>query len=352
MDNFTDEDIDLFCADYKQHVASNPLLNSKIPVWVEYLKTKQHYRQNGMEEDYFFRRRFAITDEDLMTIHKLVDRIKRGKTLTKISSGPNIRGASQSFGSNIYSNFDETSNYDNVEPKFELMNEIAPAMDAYNRKMKKHQKRHKWKQDAHPRVWEDPSKYHPTGCIQNEPDRYYTEDLYSTRPQIEFDTQDFARTQMFNMNKTNIIQQLDKMNDVLDSNNIITNDFDTEYKRSVPVINSKKKVSFENKIDSYIGNNELNNENRAGWKFGNGMVSGLEQGIGGQTHYTGSPEAARLWQDVDLLAGRGNTRNTGVKNRNSFEHQFDYLDGNYNRVPDPRIVGFSSRIENRSTFKR
>lgn len=352
MDNFSNEDIDLFCADYKQHVASNPLLNSKIPVWVEYLKTKQHYRQNGMEEDYFFRRRFAITDEDLMTIHKLIDRIKRGKTLTKMSSGPNIRGTSQSFGSNIYSTFDETANYDNVKPTFELMNEISPAMDAYNRKMKKHQKRHKWKQEANSRVWENPAKYHPEGCVQNEPDRYYTEDLYSTRPQIEFDTQDFARTQMFNMNKTNIIQKLDEMNDILDSNNLITNDFDTEYKRSVPVINSKKKVSFENKIDYQIGNNELTNENRASWKFGNGMISGLEQGIGGPTHYAGSPEATRLWQDVDLLAGRGNTRNTGVKNRNPFEHQFDYLDGNYNRVPDPRIVGTSSRTENRSTFKR
>ena len=299
-----------------------------------------------LEED------LLLTDEDLMTIHKLIDRIKRGKTLTKISSEQNIRGASQSFGSNIYSTFDETANYDNVEPKFELMNDIAPAMDAYKHKMKKHQKRHKWKQDTNPRVWEDPSKYNPEGCVQNEPDRYYTEDLYSTRPQIEFDTQDFARTQMFNMNKTNVIQQLDKMNDILDSNNLITNDFDTEYKRSVPVINSKKKVSFENKIDYQIGNNELTNENRDGLKFGNGMVSGLEQGIGGPTHYAGSPEATRLWQDVDLLAGRGNTRNTGVKNHNPFEHQFDYLDGNYNRVPDPRIVGTSSRIENRSTFKR
>lgn len=351
MDNFLDEDIDLFCSDYKQHIASNPLLNSKIPVWVEYLKTKQHYRQNGMEEDYFFKRRFGITDEDLITIYKLIDRIKRGKTLTKVTN-TNIRGTSQSFGSNIYSTFDETVNYDNTKPSFEIMNQIAPAMDAYNNKMKKHQKRHKWKQSTNPRVWEDPSKYHPEGCVQDEPDRYYTEDLYSTSPQIEFDTQDFARTQMFNMNKTNIIQQLDKMNDILDSNNIITNDFDSEYKRSIPVINSKKKVSFENKIDYSIGNNELNNVNRDDWKFGNGMVSGLEQGIGGPNHYAGSPEASRLWQDVDLIASRGNTRNTAVKNRNSFEHQFDYLDGNYNRVPDPRIIGTSSRIENRSTFKR
>jgi hypothetical protein len=305
-----------------------------------------------MDEDYFFKRRFRITDEDLITIHKLIDRIKRGKTLTKTNTGPNIKATPQSFGSNIYSTFDENANYDNVNPTFELMNEIAPAMDAYKNKMKKHQKKHKWKQSTDPRVWENPSKFNPEDCIQDEPDRYYTDDMYSTRPQIEFDVHDFSRSQMFNMNKTNIIQQLDKINDVLDSNNIITNDFDTEYKRSVPVINSKKKVSFENKIDYTIGNNQLSEANRSDWKFGNGMISGLEQGIGGPNHYSGSPEANRLWQDVDLLAGRGNTRKPSIENRNSFEHQFDYLDGNYNRVPDPRIVGSSSRLENRSTFKR
>lgn len=354
MDNFSDEDINLFCSDYKEHIASNPLLNSKIPVWVEYLKTKQHYRQNGMDEDYFFKRRFGINDDDLVTIHRLIDRIKRGKTLTKISNS-SIKGTPQAFGSNIYSAFDESINYDNNKPTFEIMNEIAPAMDAYNNKMKKHQKRHKWKQSTNSRVWENPAKYnhfHPEGCVDDEPDRYYTDDLYSTRPQVEFDVQDFARTQMFNMNKTNIIQQLDKMNDILDSNNLLTNEFDDEYKRSVPVINSKKKVSFENKIDYSIGNNKLTNENRADWKFGNGMISGLEQGLGGNNYYAGGPEATRLWQDVDLIAGRGLTRKPAIENRNAFEHQFDYLDGNYNRVPDPRIVGTSSRLENRSTFKR
>ncbi len=354
MDNFSDEDINLFCSDYKEHIASNPLLNSKIPVWVEYLKTKQHYRQNGMDEDYFFKRRFGINDDDLVTIHRLIDRIKRGKTLTKISNS-SIKGTPQAFGSNIYSAFDESINYDNNKPTFEIMNEIAPAMDAYNNKMKKHQKRHKWKQSTNSRVWENPAKYnhfHPEGCVDDEPDRYYTDDLYSTRPQVEFDVQDFARTQMFNMNKTNIIQQLDKMNDILDSNNLLTNEFDDEYKRSVPVINSKKKVSFENKIDYSIGNNKLTNENRADWKFGNGMISGLEQGLGSNNYYAGGPEATRLWQDVDLIAGRGLTRKPAIENRNAFEHQFDYLDGNYNRVPDPRIVGTSSRLENRSTFKR
>ena len=345
MNNFRDEDIEIFCLSYKQHIAENPLLNSKIPIWVEYLKTKKHYRDNGMDEDHFFNKRFGISNEDITTIHRLIDRVKRGKTLTKISKS-NIKGADGTFGSNIYSGFDETENYDNVQPRFELMGELQPALDAYNKKMKKHQQKQKWRQSTDPRVWD------PNGCVQDEPDRYYTEDMYSTRPQVEFDVQDFARTKMFNMGKTNIIQQIDKINDILDSNNLITNDFDTEYKRSVPNLSSKKKVQFTNQIDAQIGNNELTESNRSDWKFGNGMISGLEQGLGGPVHYSGSPESTRLWQDVDLLAGRGNTRKSGVDNRNSFEHQFQYLDGNYNRVPDPRIIGTSSRTENRSTFKR
>lgn len=364
MDNFKDEDIEIFCSSYKQNIAENPLLNSKIPIWVEYLKTKKHYRDNGMEEDYFFKKRFGITNEDISTITRLIERVRRGKTLTKISKS-NIKGTDGVFGSNIYSTFDENENYDDVEPKFELMGEIQTALDSYNHKMKKHQQKHKWKQSTDQRVWDSYSqipntmnnmdklnKFRPEGYVQDEPDRYYTEDMYSTRPQVEFDVQDFARTQMFNMGKTNIVQQIDKINDVLDSNNLLTNEFDTEYKRAVPVIGSKKKVQFSNQFDYTIGNNELNNSNRNDWKFGNGMVSGLEQGLGGPVHYAGSPEATRLWQDVDLIAGRGNTRKSSVDNRNPFEHQFQYLDGNYNRVPDPRIIGTSSRTENRSSFKR
>lgn len=325
MDNFSDEDINLFCLNYKQNSTTEPLLNSKIPVWVEYLKTKKHYRENGMEEDYFFKRRFQISDDNLLTIHKLIDRIKRGKTLTK-SSNTNINGTDGTFGSNMYSTFDENENLEGSQPKFELMNELQSSMNDYQKKMKKHQQKHKWKQSPSQRIWE------PEGSIQNEHDRYYTEEQYSTRPQVEFDVQDFARNQMFNMNKTNIIQQLDHMNDILDSNNLLTNDFDTEYKRSVPVINSNKKISFSNHIDTRIGNNQITNAER--------------------NQYTGNQEANRLWQDIDLLADKGSTRKSSIENKSSFEHQYQYLDGNYNRVPDPRIIGTSSRTENRSTFKR
>lgn len=358
MDNFADQDIQIFCLNYNQNIVENPLLNSKIPIWVEYLKTIKHYRDNGIEPDHFFKKRFSITDDDLHTIHRLIDRIKRGKTLTKITKtnvvgGGCNYGTSSDFGSNVYSTFDENEKFDDSQPKFELMGEVQSALDSYNRKMKKHQQRHKWKQSTDPRIWENSKSYIPEGCVQDEPDRYYTDDMYSSRPQVEFDVQNFAKSQMFNMGKTNIIQQIDKINDVLDSNNLLTNEFDTEYKRSVPNLASKKKVQFSNYIDYSIGNNELNDSNgTTDWKFSNGMVSGLEQGLNGPNHYSGSPESARLWQDVNLLSSRGNTRKSSIDNRNPFEHQFQYLDGNYNRVPDPRIIGTSSRTENRSTFKR
>jgi len=345
MDNFKDEDIVIFCNSYKQHIAENPLLNSKIPIWVEYLKTKKHYKENGMEEDYFFKKRFGITQDDIITIHKLIDRVKRGKTLTKLSKS-NIMGTDGTLGSNAYSSFNETESYDDKQPKFELLNEVQSAMNTYHKKMKKHQNKQKWKQSSDSRVWD------PTGCVEDEPDRYYTEEMYSTRPQVEFDVQDFAKSKMFNMNKTNIIQKIDKINDILDSNNLLSNEFDTEYKRAIPSISSNKKVQFSNNIDNCIGNNEITESNRMQYNFGNGMVSGLEQGLNGPVKYNGSPEASRLWQDVDILNGKGNTRNSSIDNRNSFEHQFQYLDNNYNRVPDPRIVGTSSRTENRSTFKR
>ena len=40
-DNFTNEDIDLFIDSYQKNLLDDVVLNSKIPIWVEYLKTKK-----------------------------------------------------------------------------------------------------------------------------------------------------------------------------------------------------------------------------------------------------------------------------------------------------------------------
>ena len=64
------------------------------------------------------------------------------------------------------------------------------------------------------------------------------------------------------------------------------------------------------------------------------------------------PVSDRFWQDNDLLNAGPNTRIQAIKNEQPFENQFQYLDANYNRVPDPRLNGTATRFQNRSTFKR
>ncbi len=328
MDNFTNEDIDLFISSYNKHVVENPLLNQKIPLWVEYLKTKKYYQENGMEEDYFFKKRFGITNDDLTKIRELINRVKNGKSIdrrlkTKIRGNAGIDSLS---GMSSYSQFDEQDDYENKPSQFEMLAEIQDAMDAYQNKMKKQAYRRNWKQSQ-----QTSRNWHPEGTVAGIPDRYYDSDLFSEKPQISYDVQAFAKTGLLNMNKTNQIQKLDKINNILNYNQLITNDFDEEYKRSVPNLTSKKKVQFTNDIDSSIG-------------AGNGDEQLKNMDIG----------AARFWQDQDIVNsyGQDTAKNKCIPNKNPFEHQFQYLDANYNRVPDPRLMGQSSRNDNRAMFRR
>ena len=355
----------MFLESYKLHILENPLLNSKIPLWVEYLKTQKHYRENGMEPDYFFKKRFGICQDDLLTIYKLIDRVKRGKALDKTIK-TNIKGNCGISSLMTWSNFDENEDLEGKMNNFELLGQVEDAMNSYNQKMKKNSAKKNWKQNQNDRPWD------PTGTVQDEPDRYYTEDLNSSRPNIEFDVQDFAKTNMFNMGKTNMIQQIDNINDILNNNDLITNDFDTEYKRSVPNLTTRKKTQTGNQPannQGYKGNQPVNNQggnqggsyqggnqggNQGGYQGGSyqGNSGGYQGGYPGNNQQNMDVGATRFWQDQDILNSNNNTKNTCIPNANPFEHQFDYLDGNYNRVPDPRILGTSSRLDNRATFNK
>ena len=84
-DDFTNQDIDLFIRSYEMNLnQNNPLLDSKIPIYVEFLKTKKYYRINQMDEDYFFKKRFNITNQDIDMINKLILKIKNGETLNHL----------------------------------------------------------------------------------------------------------------------------------------------------------------------------------------------------------------------------------------------------------------------------
>jgi len=340
--NFNDDDINIFINSYEQHVLENPLLNSKIPIWVEFLKTKKYYRENGIDEDYYFNKRFGITNNDLQIIIKLINRVKMGKSLER-KVKTNVKGDMGVTSTTIYSNFDEQEDYENKKPSFELLGEVQDAMDKYYHKMKKNAERKNWKQNQNDRTWNPSSrnyykdsdvlyeddKWPPINSVSNIPDRYYSEDILSERPSIEYDVQEFAKSKILNMNKTNIIQKFDKINNTLQDNQLLSNTYGNN-PNNIGQINCNKKVQFNNQIDDSIHNKDIG-------------VMRFEQDQNAMS---------RLWQQQDILRQRDLTRNTAIPNKNPFEHQFDYLDCNYNRVEDPRLIGQSSRLENRSTFNR
>lgn len=313
MDNFSDEDIILFVNKFTHDVSENPLRSPKITNYVQYLRTKKHFRDNNIEEDHYFKKRYQIETEDIIEIHKLIEKIKRGKDLTRSSTRYNVTGNMNTGYENVYDEFDENIEYKNEG--FELMNELQGATDAYYKKMKKSKNSRNWKQRAS--ELSRAEELNRVGSVQNFPNRYYYEGENSERPQIEYDVQGFARSELTNMGTSNIIQKLDKVNSILEDNQLITNDFDMDYKRAHPSLCCNKKNPYHNEINP---------------------VEDINQ--------------TRFWQDNDILNQRGNTRNTCIKNKNPFEHQFDYLESNYNRVPDPRLIGTGSRMDNRSMMKR
>jgi hypothetical protein len=336
--DFDDNDILIFTNSYEQHVLENPLLNSKIPIWVEFLKTKKYYRDNGIDEDYYFYKRFGITANDLSLIERLISRVKKGKGLEK-KLNTNIGGNFGVQDTTLFSDFREQEEYENNN-NFELLDEVQDAMDKYYKKMKKNTARRNWKEDnSNNRPWEAER----SGSVANVPNRYYSEDILSERPSIEFDVQQFAKSSMLNMSKTNIIQKFDKINSTLDHNDLLPSTYsmnDPNYRPHMndpnykPNMSCSKKVHFSNEIDDSINSNP--NSKDVG-------VARFEQDQNAM---------AKLWQQQDILQQRTLTRNTAIPNKNAFEHQFSYLDANYNRVEDPRLLGQSSRMDNRSTFNR
>lgn len=333
MDSFTDEDIDLFIKSYEMNLLDNVIINDRIPVWVEFLKTKKYYRINGMDEDYFFKKRFNITTDDLVTINNLIERVRNGKKLCKTNNS-NIFGNSFSnkSASNLYSNFNENEQYDeSASNKFELLSQVESAMAEYYTKVKKQkQKKLAWKNgNKNYRYQRD---LELSGSVNGIPDKYYNKELNQERPQIEYDTLAFAKSPLYNMSKTNIINKIDDVSNQIDYNNLITNDFDTEYKKAIPQITSKKKQTYSNNFDMETINKQLSESDL-----------NLDK--------NSDPVAQRFWQDQDILNSGSTTRKTCIKNSQPFENQFQYLDDNFNRVMDSRLIGQSSRMDNRE-YKR
>lgn len=355
MNNFSDEDIDNFLRSYEQNLLDGIAPNSKIPIWVEYLKTKKYYRQNGMDEDFFFNKRFNMTNEDLINLQKILNRVKHGKKINRVNR-TNIQGNVMSnhlldaSNTGMFCEFDETQEItDKDASKFELLSQVSSAMDDYYSKMKKaKEKKLAWKNGNKDyryqreldlsSVPQNPElnniRYQKnmsmSGSVQDVNNPYYVEQAYSARPQIEYDVQAFAKSPMFNMGKTNIINRINEISSILDNNNLITTDFQNG--RAVPSVMTNK-LSYSQNFDTNLINKQHEDENYMGLK-------------------NQDPVSTRFWQDQDILNTGAQTRKPAIKNKQPFENQFQYLDCNYNRVQDPRLIGQSSRMDNRAMMER
>jgi hypothetical protein len=332
--DFCNEDIDLIIHSYEKNInQGSPLLDSKIPVYIEFLKTKKYYRMNNMDEDYFFKKRFNITEHDLNMINELISRIKNGKNLHH-NMNYNIDGNYfNSSGSLVnYSNFDENEDLTN-QNKFELLSQVEGAMNDYYTRMKKLKNR---KINSSLNNYGNERTFNrPPNSVEDIPDRYYNNGLNSERPDIQYDVLGFAKSKLMNTRLTDnnsVASKLDRINNILDYNQESA-EFDTEFKKSIPSINSKKKVTFNN--NTFIKNNLTSEE----------LYDNEEEEIRENSNNN------RFWQDQDILKTNLTTRNNCLKNKQPFENQFQYLDSNYNRVLDPRLIGESSRQDNRSYFR-
>ena len=374
LNNVSNEDIDNFLKSYEQNLLDGCAPSTKIPVWVEYLKTKKYYRQNGMDEDFFFNKRFGMTNSDLINLQKIINRVKQGKKINRMNrsnvnanilsnpvldnSDPSMFSAFDRSGPNTFSAFDETQEItDRDANKFELLSQVSGAMDDYYTKMKKAKdKKLSWKNgnkdyryqreldsssqtigantNFNTETNSDNYNYQTnlamSGSIQDVNNPYYIEQEYSARPQVEYDVQSFAKSPLYNMSKTNIINRIDEISNILDKNNLLTTDFQNG--RAVPVVMTNK-PNYSSKWDTDLINKQLEEENYMGLK-------------------NKDPSATRFWQDQDILNPGAQTRKPAIKNQQPFENHFQYLDCNYNRVMDPRLIGQGSRMDNRAKMER
>lgn len=305
--NIPNSDIDLFINSYNSNLLNGTVNNHKIPNYIELLKTIKYYRNNNIQLDETFLKKFDINDDDVGKISKLLNRIKKGKPLHHREINYKINGCSGTSNT-IYSAFNEKENYEN-RPKFELFSQVESAMNDYYTKMNKmKQKRNFEKQQSQQRV----RNYNQDTYLN--PERYYTEGEISERPQIEMDHLAFSKSKLFNTDKSDSIRNFEIINNVLDNQNLVTQNFDKEFKHAYPNITNSKRVHHYN---------NMNHGNQ------------------------GSIIADRQWQDMSLLNST-NERNKAIKNSQPFENQFQYLDCNYNKVMNNRLISSSSRLDNRS----
>jgi hypothetical protein len=406
-DIMNNNDIDLFINTYEKELNNGIVPHPKIGLWIQYLKALKFYNVNNIDKDPFFDKRHSITKNDINEINNFMVRIKKGKQLYK-NDNYNISGNGYggggggrgSSGSNPFINYnyvdgDEGDDDGSTSNKnFELLSQVEGALHEYNEKMRKNKNKNSAMNMSKNRT-ETMSRNGSNGFRAVDGGRV-DKAMNNCHDNYKFGVQDFANGPVTNANKLNAINQIDATNKLINYN--YTNNFDNEFKRSIPNIANNKRhqehnsqynlvndnlVNYnlvnDNLVNDNLVNDNLVNDNLVNYNLVNdntisGMVGSAmgvgsramaSNGVGGigcngvgdmggndiseryqqDALYTNN---YRFNQDQDILKVNLITRETSQKNKQPFENQFQYLDCNYNRIPNKSLIGESSRMDNRT----
>ncbi len=306
MDNFSNEDILMFINSYNENLIKGVVKSVKIPVYVEYLTLKYQYRKNGIDEDVFFKKRFQITTDDLVTIHKLIERLKEGKTLNQTKK-INASGISNNMSNFATFNEDEQV----VEGKFEILSQVQGAMDDYHKKMKKLQKK---KVD-----WKKVNDYN-----------FQNNNNYDSH-----------------MSNSDIYHKLNTMNDEINYKNNYTNDNNYINNNNNYANNNN---NYANNNNNYVNNNNYaNNNNYTNGNYQN--VNNVNIEYPNVSYGKKNDEILfkqtndRFFQDVNVK------KQFGDGNENLPVKYFNENSNNFNNSNISYVTGEQTRQDNRSYMR-
>ena len=353
INSINNQDIDLFIKTYEKELSIGNIPHSKVGLWIEYLKAKKFYNINNIDEDAFFNKRYSITKSDIKDILIHLNKIKKGKHLYK-SDNYAIRGNNYTVNGNNsnnntfinYNNVDDNEDYsDNEENQnknknFELLSQVEGALYEYNEKMRKNKNKNKTNVQNNAM----------NNYRNNFNDKRVNNDMNNCNDRgTNYNVQGFVKSPLTNSNKIHAIDQLSNQHGEYgkygSTSDMDKNYFDMEFKRSIPnIVNNKRHQEHNLKYNS------VDNENNMNCNIGRGV------GVGGSgTNYNERYNQDVLYsnnyrfnQDQDILKANLTTRDPSQKNKQPFENQFQYLDCNYNRIPNKTLIGESSRMDNRS----
>jgi hypothetical protein len=224
--NLSDNDINLFINSVNRDLLNGVNKNPKIQHYIMFLKTIQHYRNNGIMMDAYILKRNNMTQEDITKIYNLIDRLKRGKNLNhRVLT--NVQSSSPSNINNNYSAFN-LNEQECVMPKFELSEKLEPTMKAYHDKMNKLKEKRENKRNVNNRIWVDEknpytSDYSNIENIQS----------FATKP-LQNNDEDVLKT-ILNLDRFNNFNDPYEIKAPLISNirNHYNNNLDTRFKQDI-----------------------------------------------------------------------------------------------------------------------